>query len=224
MRTNNDGHRSRLRKKYLNNGMEGFLDYEIIELLLTIGIPRKDCKPIAKGLISKYRTVSGVINAPEAELIKIDGLGPASIIGLKLAKDLATYQSREAIQTSNTTLLNTEKVAKYLMAKIGHSKKEIFKIICCNTQGTIVDETVSIGTLDASILHPREVFKIAIDNSASHIIISHNHPSGDTNPSDEDIYTTRRLIEAGKIIGIDISDHLIVSSTNYISLKQNGFL
>lgn len=224
MATANDGHRSRLRQKYIQNGIDGFLDYEIIELLLTFGIPRKDCKPIAKELIVKYKTVGAILNTPPDELIKINGLGPSGIIAIRLYNDLFALKEKEVINSDPDKMHTSEQVAKYLMTKIGHLKQEVFKIICCNTKGGVIDETVTVGLVDSSLTHPREIFKTAIDNRASYIFIAHNHPSGDVTPSDADIYTTRRVVDAGKIIGIEVEDHLIVSTLKYTSMKSEGYI
>ncbi len=219
-----DGHRKRLREKFLNNGFAGFLDYEIIELLLTIGVPRKDCKPIAKVLITKYKTASGVINASDIDLVKTRGLGQSNIFGIKLARELGLLSGKNDLDSARTGFIDIEKAANLLMKEIGYEKKEIFKVICINTKGAVISDTVSIGTLDMSIVEPREVFKIALDNNAAGIVIAHNHPSGDTAPSEDDIYTTRKLAESGKILGIDVLDHLIVSNSEYTKLSEKGYL
>ncbi len=218
------GHRKRLRTRFLQNGLNGFLDYEIIELLLTIGIPRKDCKPLAKQLITKFKSVSGVINAPDSELKKFKGLGDTSIIGIKLAREIGIYVDSEKITNNKTDRLDINQIAQWLIKEIGHNKKETFKVICLDTKGNVTSDIVSVGTLNSSIVHPREVFKSAIDSNAAGIVVAHNHPSGNTDPSDDDILTTRKLVEAGKIVGIDVVDHLIVSNTGYNSLKNKGYI
>lgn len=220
----NNGHRSRLRSKFLQNGFSGFLDYEIIELLLTISTPRKDCKQNAKFLISKYKTVSGVINASEEELKQVKGIGESSIIGIKLAKEANLIISREAAQNNEFDISDTKELIYYLRNKIGFLQKETFIILCCDTKGNLIDESISIGTLNSSLVHPREVFTTAITNHAAQIIVAHNHPSGDASPSDDDVLTTRKLVEAGKIIGIDVLDHFIVSRNDSVSMKKLGFV
>lgn len=220
----NNGHRKRLRTKFLTNGFAGFLDYEIIELLLTFGIPRKDCKPIAKELISRFKTVNGVILASEKDLIQIKGLGESSIIGIKLARELIIYTGKERLVKEKSDLIDIHDVAQQAIKEIGYLNKEHFKVFCINTKGFVISDTVTIGTLNASIIHPRELFKIAIENNAYSIVITHNHPSGDTTPSDEDIYTTRKIAEAGKILGIKLDDHIIVSKTGFRSLAEMGYL
>lgn len=220
----NDGHRKRLRTKFLNNGFNGFLDYEIVELLLTFGIPRKDCKSLAKTLIAKYKSVNGVINALDNDLKQIKGLGDTSIIGIKLAREISIYTAKEQLESATKNSIYIDDIAKLAIKEIGHSRKEIFKVYCLNTKGFVTSSDVSIGVLNASLVHPREVFKLAIENTAASIVIAHNHPSGDTTPSDEDIFITRKIAESGKILGIELDDHIIVSSSDYRSLSRDGYV
>ncbi len=224
MPSSSDGHRKRLRKRFITSGFSGFLDYEIIELLLTLGIPRKDCKSIAKELIGKYKTVNAVVSANEAELMRQKGLGQSSIFGIKLARELDLYLNTQGINEKKQIELDVDSVTRILSKEIGYSKNEIFKVVCLDIRGRIVSDTVSQGVLDMSVVHPREVFRIAIDNNASSIIVAHNHPSGDTTPSESDIYTTRRLVESGKILDIEVLDHIIVSKSGYSSLSELGYL
>lgn len=219
----NYGHRKRLRSRFLKVGFSGFLDYEVIELLLTIGVPRKDCKPIAKELINKFGNVNGVINASDFDLKQIKGLGDTNIIGIKLAREILIYSNTEKLRTAHPDAISIYDLADLAVKEIGYSSKEVFKIYCLDTKGFITSSTVSIGSLNSSIVHPRELFKLAIENNASSIVVAHNHPSGDTSPSDEDIYTTRVIIEAGKILGIELDDHIIVSKNGYRKLSESGY-
>ncbi len=217
------GHRKRLREKFSESGFNGFLDYEIVELLLTLGTPRKDCKQIAKKAIEEFRNLKGVLDADKTELITIKGIGPSNVMGLTLFKAILERYSKEKI--SPKILLNSpELVAEYLQAKIGSKKEEHFVILYFDTRNKLINEEISIGTLNASLVHPREVFKKAIKDNAAQIIIAHNHPSGDPKPSEEDISTTKRLIETGKLVGISIIDHLVITSNEYFSFKGKGII
>ncbi len=218
------GHRKRLRTKFLVNGFAGFLDYEVIELLLTIGIPRKDCKPMAKHLVKKFRNVQGVINASDNDLKQTKGIGDSGIIGIKLAREISLYTSKEQLELNSHEKINVGDIANLAIKEIGYSSKEVFKVYCLNTKGIVTSNTVSVGVLDASVVHPREIFKIAIENNAASIVIAHNHPSGDIAPSSEDIYTTRMIAESGKILGIELDDHIIVSKAGYHCLSESGYL
>ena len=218
-----EGHRKRLRDRFINSGLYGFHDYEVVELLLTLGTPRKDCKQIAKEAIKQFKTLRGVLNADTSELTEIKGIGPTNASVIVLYKAISERYLRETI--SSKTLLNSSSlVGEYLKEKIGNKKEEHFTIMYFDTRNKLINEKVSIGTLNASLVHPREVFKRAIKDNAAQIILSHNHPSGDPKPSKEDILTSNRLIKAGKLIGISIIDHIIVTSDKYFSLKENGYI
>lgn len=213
------GHRSRLRERFLQSGLDGFLDYEIIELLLTLGTPRKDCKRPAKDAIAAFGGLVGVLDATVEELQRVDGIGPSNAFGIKLLRAVSERYSRERIVPGN--LLNSPQlVFEYLRERIGKEKREHFVILCLDTKSNLIAEDVSIGTLNASLVHPREVFKRAILNSSSHVVVAHNHPSGDPTPSDDDVLTTRRLVEAGKILGISVVDHMVVTGSGFVSLKE----
>lgn len=218
-----EGHRKRLRERFLQSGFEGFLDYEVVELLLTLGTPRRDCKQIAKEAIYKFKTLNNVLDASSNELQQIKGIGPANSFGIKLFQEISKKYFKANIQPK--LLFNSsQNVYDYLREKIGKNKKENFVILCFDTRNNLIFDEVSVGTLNASLVHPREVFKEAILSHASHVIVAHNHPSGDPSPSQEDSNTTRRLIDAGKILGISIVDHIIITDNSYYSFRDAGFI
>lgn len=218
------GHRKRLRKRFLHSGFDGFLDYEIIELLLSLGTPRRDCKQIAKEVIKKFNGLEDVLNAQSEELQKIKGIGPSNIFGLKLFQ--AVSQLKAKVNINNKILLNSATlVADYLQKTIGIEKKEHFVLLCLNSRSKLIKIfNISIGSLNSSIVHPRELFKVAIQSSAAQILIGHNHPSDDPYPSPEDIAITRRIDEAANIIGIKLLDHIIVTKNGFSSLRKLGMI
>lgn len=218
-----EGHRKRLRERFLQSGLDGFLDYEIIELLLTLGTPRKDCKQSAKEAVEKFNGLIGVLDSTLEELQQVKGIGPSNAFGIKLFKGVSERYAREKI-TPHILLNSPQLIFEYLKEKIGKEKKEHFTIICLDSRNNLIVEDVSVGILNASLVHPREVFKKAILNNSSHVVIAHNHPSGDPTPSGDDITTTRRLIESGKILGIAVADHIIVSQNRFVSLKEQGYI
>ena len=221
MTNKGEGHRKRLRERFLQSGLDGFLDYEIVELLLTLGTPRKDCKQQAKEIIAKFKNLTSALDAKSEELQQIKGIGPSNVLGIKLFQAISERYSKDRIE-SKTLLNSPEKIFEYLKEKIGNKKKEYFVTLYFDTKNNLIVDEISVGILNASLIHPREVFNKAIVNSASHIVIAHNHPSGDPNPSQDDIDTTKRLIEAGKIIGISIVDHIVVSNNSYYSFKEHN--
>ena len=208
----------------MQSGLEGFLDYEIVELLLTLGTPRRDCKQMAKRVIKKFGGLRGALDATIEDLQQIKGIGPENAFGLKLFQAISERYAKEKIPAK--ILLNSPKaVADYLREKIGRKKKEYFVILCLDVQNNLVKVSdVSIGTLDANLVHPREVFKEAIQASAAQVIFAHNHPAGNLIPSKEDIGITKNLVAAGKIVGIDVLDHIIVSSSGFCSLKERNLI
>jgi len=214
-----EGHRKRLRERFFQSGFDGFLDYEVIELLLTLGTPRKDCKQPAKEAIKKFNGLRSVLDATFDELQQIKGIGPSNAFGIKLYQAISERYAKE--KNDPKTVMDSPKlVFEYLREKLGREKKECFTVLYLGTRNQLISDEVSVGILNASLVHPREIFNKAILNHASHVILAHNHPSGDPTPSNDDIVTTRRLVEAGKILGIAVVDHVIVTKDNYSSLKN----
>ena len=218
------GHRKRLRERFLKGGLDGFLDYEIIELLLTLGTPRKDCKQQAKQLIKKFKGLNGVLEASKEELRQIKGIGPSNILGIKVFQELLKISLKEKIP-KKITLGSPKEVVDYLREKIGKEKKEYFLILSLDARSNLINiKTISIGSLDANIVHPREVFKKAIECSAASVILVHNHPSGDPEPSEDDLEITKRLTEAGKLLGITVLDHIIITKNGFLSFKDKKLI
>ncbi|MEW6407702.1 MAG: DNA repair protein RadC [Patescibacteria group bacterium] len=219
------GHRGRLRTKFLQSGLDGFLDYEIVELLLTLGTPRKDCKQMAKEAIKKFKGLPGVLDASLEELQQIKRIEPLNAFGIKLFQAVAERYAKEKIP-KKILLDSAEAVADYLRKKFGREKKEHFLIVSLDTRNNLIKiSNVSIGTLNANLIHPREVFKEAIDARAASIIIAHNHPSGDPEPSADDLAITKRLVEAGKIMGIEVLDHIIIAKNKHpFSFKEKKLI
>ena len=220
----NAGHRKRLRDRFLQSGLDGFLDYEIVELLLTLGTPRKDCKQRAKEAIKEFRGLNNVLDASFVELQKIKGIGPSNAFGIKLFQAVSECYAKEQV-IEKITLDSPKAVANYLQKSIGREKKEYFVVLSLDSRNSLIKvSNISIGSLNSSIVHPREVFKEAIQSSAAQIIIAHNHPSGDPEPSKEDLSITKKLIGAGKIFGIEVADHLIVTKTGFTSFKETKLI
>ena len=220
----NAGHRERLRDRFLQSGLNGFLNYEIVELLLTLGTPRKDCKQMAKEVIKKFKDLRGSLDATPEELQQIKGIGPINIFGLKLFQEISKQYAKERIPKK--IILDSPKlVINYLQEKLKREKKEHFVVLYLNARNQLAyEETISIGTLNANLVHSREVFKPAIDNLAVSIIIAHNHPSNDPEPSKNDLEVTKRLIETGKIMEIKVLDHIIIAKNKFFSFKEKGLI
>ncbi|MFC1913732.1 DNA repair protein RadC [Chloroflexota bacterium] len=199
------GHRKRLREKFLKSGLAGFHDYEIVELLLSLGTPRKDCKQSAKQAIERFKTLRGVLEAPPEELQQIKGIGTHSIFGFKLIKEVAREFLKEKI-LHKPIYKSSQEVFDYLYHAMRDLKKEIFKVIYLNGQNQIID-TVDLfeGTVNSSVVHPREVIEGVIKHNAVALIFVHNHPSGNPEPSTSDKELTRQLVYAGEVIQIAVA-------------------
>ena len=221
---NSKGHRLRLRDKFLKCGLEGFHDYEIIELLLTIGTPRKDCKSIAKESLKIFKTLSGVLGANPKDLKEINGIGDNNIFGLKIAQAVAGRFLAEGI-INKDFIRSSDEVLKYLKYNLRDKNREVFLIIYLNGRNQILKmEEIFEGTLSTTAVYPREVVKRALDNNAAALIFVHNHPSGNPNPSSDDLTITKKLKEAAKSIEISVHDHLIIAEDEVYSFADHGIL
>ena len=218
------GHRKRLRDRFLQSGLDGFLDYEIVELLLTLGTPRKDCKRSAKAAIKSFKGLRGVLDASLDDLQTIKGIGQSNAFGIKLFQAVSEQYAKENLPTK-VSLTTPQRVADYLREKFGREKKEHFIVLLLDSQNNYINiHDISVGILNSSLVHPREVFEPAMRQLAARIVIAHNHPSGNLEPSKEDLQLTQRLVSVGELIGIHVIDHLIISSEGYVSLKQRNLL
>lgn len=214
------GHRKRLRERFLQSGLNGFHDYEIIELLLTLGTPLRDCKPMAKDAIVELKGLRGVLDASIEDLQKIKGIGPSNAFGIKLFQAVAERLAKEQLP-NKLDLRSLNAVVEYLQKWIGREKKEHFIALYLDSQDCLIENRIiSIGTLNSALVHPREVFEPAVALRSASIIVAHNHPSGSVEPSSEDREITKRLVETGRIVGITLRDHVIVSNTEHFSFQQ----
>jgi DNA repair protein RadC len=218
------GHRKRLRERFIKSGPKGFHDYEIVELLLSLGRPRKDCKPQAKEAIKRFKTLRGVLEAPLQELQQIDGIGPHSVFGIKLVQEVAREFLKEKI-IDKPIYKSSQEVFDYLYHSMRDLKKEILKVIYLSSQNQIIDTAdLFEGTINASSISPREVMESAIKHYAASLIFVHNHPSGNPEPSQSDKEITRDLVYAGRIMQIKVLDHIIIGENRYFSFAGEGLL
>jgi DNA repair protein RadC len=218
------GHRKRLREKFLRSGLSGFHDYEVVELLLTLGSPRKDCKPQAKAAIKKFGGLRGVLSASTEELQRIKGIGPHSAIGIKLVSEVAREFLKQKV-VDKPAYKSAREVFDYLYHSMRDLKKELFKVIYLNSQNQIIEiADIAAGTVDRGAVSPREVMEGAIRHNAVAIILAHNHPSGKPEPSPSDQQLTRDLVFAGGIMLIRVLDHIIIGENKYYSFAVEGLI
>jgi len=218
------GHRKRLREKFLKSGLSGFHDYEIVELLLSLGTPRKDCKTAAKEAIKRFQTLRGVLESSPQELQQIDGIGEHSAFGIKLVQEVAREFLRAKI-LEKPFYKSSQEVFDYLYHAMRGLKKEVFKVMYLISQNQIINTVdLSEGTVNSSSVSPREVIEGAIKNNAAALIFVHNHPSGATDPSPNDKSLTRELVYAGRVMHMKVLDHIIIGDNRYYSFAGEGLI
>jgi DNA repair protein RadC len=218
------GHRKRLREKFLKSGLSGFHDYEIVELLLSLGTPRRDCKNVAKEAIKRFQTLRGVLEASPEELQEIEGIGSHSAFGIKLVQEVAREFLHAKI-LEKPFYKSSQEVFDYLYHAMRGLKKEVFKVMYLTTQNQIIDTCdLSEGTVNSASVSPREVIEGAIKNNAAALIFVHNHPSGITDPSSNDRSLTRELVYAGRVMRIRVLDHIIIGDNRYFSFASEGLI
>lgn len=218
-----DGHRNRLKERFAKEGIDGFTDVQVLELLLFYCIPRQDTNPIAHELLRRFGSLWRVMETPLSELEQVPGIGHNAAVFLHLIREAGRYYQVDRVKTGNqpTTL---EECADYLLPHfIGRINETVFllcldskcKIICCRE--------ITEGTANAAALSVRKVVDIAVKANASSVVLAHNHPSGIAVPSGEDIATTRRIAAALYAVEIELVDHIVVADDDYVSMVQSGY-
>ena len=225
------GHRERIREKFLKNGIDGFAEYEILELLLTYCIPRKDTKPIAKELLNKFKSLDNVFKADFDKLSAIDGLGKNSIAFLKLIGDLPSIiykdelKNKKLVDKETLKISNKDILLKYLRNKIGYEEIEKFYVLYLSSSNEVIEfEENSVGTLDRSSVYPREIYKKIINLNAKSVILAHNHPSDNIIPSKCDIELTNEIAKGLKNFGALLIEHIIITKNSYFSFLEEGLI
>jgi len=218
------GHRKRLREKFIKSGVAGFHDYEIIELLLSLGTPRKDCKKQAKEAIKRFKTLRGALSASLEELQQIEGIGHHNAFGIKLVQEVAREFLKEQV-IDKPIYKSSQEIFDYLYHSMRDLKKEVFKAIYLNSQNQIIDTAdLFEGTVNSSAIFPRQVIESAIRYNAASLLFAHNHPSGNPEPSGSDKQVTRDLVYAGSIMQIRVLDHIIIGNNKYFSFAGEGLI
>lgn len=219
-----EGHRRRLRRRFLAAGADALADYELIEMLLFLAKPRGDVKPLAKRLLARFGSFAEAISADPVDLAKVDGMGEASVAALKTAK-AAADRLLGAPLLNRPVLSGWKQLLHYCHAAMAHEPVEIVRVLYLDKKNRLIqDELQGRGTVDHTPLYPREVVKRALELGASALIIGHNHPTGDPTPSQADISTTNQLREAAATLGIVLHDHLIVARNGHVSFRSKGLI
>ncbi len=218
------GHRHRLRERFLKAGLDSLQDYEIIELLLTLGTPRRDCRQMARAMLNEFGSLKAVLEAETADLQRIKGIGPTNTVGLKLIRSVASRYLKDRV-IGRDFIESAEQVIDFLSHALSFRDRETFLIIYLNGRNQILaSEELFTGTLTTSAVYPREVVKKALSNKAAALVFVHNHPSGNLNPSKDDIAITEKLKAAMSTIDVSVHDHIIVAGNGYYSMAEHGLL
>ena len=218
------GHYSRLRQRFLLGGIDGFLDYEVVELLLKLADNRRDQKITAKLLLNTFKSLRGVLEANPGQLKNIKGIGDANIFGLKLVQSVARRYLKEQIIGENY-IQSSENVLDYLRHNLRDRGREVFLVVLLNGRNQVLDIVELFeGTLTTSAVYPREVIKLILEKDAAAVIFVPNHPSGNPNPSKDDQNLTLKLKAACSTIDVQLHDHLIIAGNDYTSMADKGMV
>jgi DNA repair protein RadC len=206
------GHRQRLRDKFQEKGIDALSDTEVIELLLTFGTPRSDCKQAARDALGKFKTLPEVLDAHPAALKKIKGMGPKNIFALHFVQGVARRYLRQRIQKKNY-ITSSKDVADYLIHALRGLRHEVFMVVYLDASHAVIDsEILSEGTINVNTVYPRELIKSALTHNACSIVVAHNHPSGSLRPSGQDEQLTKTLFLMCSFMNITLLDHLIIGA------------
>lgn len=220
------GHRRRLRERFSTAGVNGLADYEVVELILTLAIPRKDVKERAKELIQRFGDLRGILDAPIDELSDVKGIGDVAPTALKIIRAAATLYLQQTAECQDI-LSEPEQLANFWRMRIGHLPNEVFQVAYldsgCRMQRNGV-ETLEEGTIDRATVYPRRVVESALRRGAAAIVLAHNHPNGDPRPSEQDKLITKALVLAAAAVQIKVSDHVIVTPDRVFSFRREGLL
>ena len=218
-----DEHRRRLKDRYLSQGLDGFTEVQILELLLFYAIPRRDTNPMAHRLINRFGSLSRVLEAPPAKLAEVEGIGPAAATFLKLVKDVG--RAYDISKAENEVIVRSvADCGEYLKPRFRDRKNEVIFLLTLDSKLKVLGcRQVGEGSVNYASIPIRRVVEMALEDGASTVILAHNHPSGLAIPSGDDIQATRRLAAALSAVEITLADHFVVADDEYVSMVQSGY-
>lgn len=220
------GHRDRLRKRFEKTGFTGFSEHEVVELLLTLCIPRRDVKQPAKALLRRFGSLKSILEAQPVELREVQGIGQVAPVALRIIREAANLYLQQTAE-EGVMLNSTDRLEKFWRSRLGGLKNEVFEVAYLNKRYQLLKdgvERLEEGTIDRAYVYPRKVMEAALRHSSAVIVLAHNHPSGRALPSDEDRELTNALIQAAEPLQIQILDHIIVAGDSAFSFKREGML
>jgi len=213
----------RPRERLLNQGADSLSDAQLLAIILRTGEGGRTAVDLGRELLVKFGDLAGIASAGISEICKIKGIGKAKAAEIKAAIELGRRHQKPTM--AGASFCASQEVADYYQPRLRDRKKEEFRCVLLDAKNRFLrEESISTGSLTASLVHPRETFKAAVRESAAAVIFVHNHPSGDTRPSQEDILLTRRLVQAGDLLGIRVLDHVIVGDSGHFSFRDSGLL
>ena len=217
------GHRERLRERFLDRGLDGFSDAEVLELLLSFGTPRKDCKEPARALLKRFSSFAAVLDAAPVEIQEIKGIGPKNSFALSFVKAAANRYLRQRLN-NKSYLHSSSAVVDYLAHSMRGLKVEVFAVIYLDSSHGIIDtEIVAEGTLNVNSVYPREIVKRALQHHAAALVVAHNHPSGAIEPSPQDHMLTKSLCLVCSMMQLRLLDHIIIGNDHF-SFADHGLI
>lgn len=220
------GHRQRLRERFLKSGLDGFADYEVVELLLTLAIPRSDVKRPAKALIARFGNLREILDAPIDEIRSVAGIGAVTPVALQIIKAAATLYLQQSSEGFDS-LADPARLADFWRMRIGALTNEVFEVAYLDSACRLLRdgvETLEEGTIDRAAVYPRRVVEAALRRGAAAIVLAHNHPNGNLTPSEHDKVLTRAVVLAAETVNLKVVDHLIVSAEDTFSFRKAGLL
>src|SRR5438093_11008065 len=220
------GHRQRLRNRFVKSGLAGFADHEVIELLLTLAISRSDVKQPAKALMARFGNLRGILDAPLEALQAVEGIGAVTPVALRIIREAASLYLQQAAEQCDA-FTDPSALARFWRLKIGSLLHEVFQVGYLDTAYHLLRdgvETLEEGTIDRAAVYPRRVIEAALRRGAATLVLAHNHPNGDVQPTKQDKILTRALVLAATTVQIKVLDHLIVCTDTVFSFRQEGLL
>jgi DNA repair protein RadC len=220
------GHRQRLRARFLKSGLDGFADYEVVELLLTLAIPRSDVKQPAKALIAQFGSLRGILDAPIDELRAVAGIGTVTPVALQIIKAAATLYLQQSSE-GRDLLADPSQLSEFWRMRIGALQNEVFEVAYLDSGYRLLRDGVDRleeGTIDRAAVYPRKVIEVALKRGAAAVVLAHNHPNANLTPSEHDKVLTRAIVLAAETVHLKVLDHLIVSAEDTFSFRKEGLL
>ena len=220
------GHRKRLRQRFLAGGLAGFGDHEVVELLLTLAIPRRDVKQPAKALLGRFDSLAGILDATPAELREVEGVGEAAAVALQVVREAAVLYLRQVSEGAEV-LGDSARLHDFWRMRIGGLKHEVFAVAYLDSGHRLLRDGVELlqeGTVGRAAVYPRRVVEAALRRQAAGLVLAHNHPNGNVQPSEHDKLVTRAIVLAAETVGLRVVDHVIVSPEAAFSFRGAGLL